>query len=84
MSNKSYELSTQYPGEKSGGIFYDTNAKSEKAKNILDLKDNYTNGLKNGNYFEFYPFGLDWETISKTYTSYKAQNQFIGLGRINA
>jgi hypothetical protein len=76
LSNKTYKLNTQYPSEKAGGIFYDGSAESDKAKNVLDLKDNYFNGLKNGNSFEFYPFGLDWKTIDDTHTAYKNQNQF--------
>lgn len=76
LTNKSYQLNTQYPTEKSGGIFYDESGKTDKAKNILDLKENYINGLKNGNPFEFYPFGLDWKTIDETHSSYKSQNQF--------
>lgn len=76
LSNKSYKLRTAYPGEKSGGIFYDTSGKSDNAKNVLDLKDNYINGLKNGNHFEFYPLGVDWKTIAQLHTTYAAQNQF--------
>lgn len=76
LTNKSYQLTTQYPTEKSGGIFYDEKGKTDKTKNILDLKENYINGLKNGNPFEFYPFGLDWKTIDETHSSYKNQNQF--------
>lgn len=76
LTNKSYKLTQLYPSEKSGGIFYDETGKSDKAKNILDIKENYTNGLKNGNPFEFYPFGLDWKTIDETHSSYKSQNQF--------
>lgn len=76
LTNKSYQLSTQYPTEKSGGIFYDETGKTDKAKNILDLKEGYINGLKNGNPFEFYPFGLDWKTIDATHSTYKSQNQF--------
>ncbi|MBB5645314.1 hypothetical protein [Pedobacter cryoconitis] len=76
LSNKSYKLRTAYPVEKSGGIFYDTSGKSDNAKNVLDLKDNYINGLKNGNHFEFYPLGVDWKTIAQLHTTYAAQNQF--------
>lgn len=76
LSNNNFELSTEYPSKKTGGIFYDLNAKSDKAKNVLDLKDTYLDGLKNGNYFEFYPLGIDWENISKLHNSYSSQNQF--------
>ena len=76
LSTQSYKLHTDYPGEKSGGIFYDVSGKTEKAKNVLDLKDNYVNGLKNGNHFEFYPLGVDWKTIDQVHTTYAAQNQF--------
>lgn len=76
LSNRNYKLETKYPNEKAGGIFYDANAKTDKSKNILDLKESYTNGLKKGNHFEFYPFGLDWNTINETHNAYKNQNQF--------
>jgi len=76
LTNKSYKLTQQYPSGKAGGIFYDETGKTDKEKNILDLKENYINGLKNGNPFEFYPFGLDWNTIDATHSSYKSQNQF--------
>ncbi|QNK61000.1 hypothetical protein H7F33_10395 [Pedobacter sp. PAMC26386] len=76
LSNKAYKLSTEYAGEKVGGVFYDASGKSDKAKNVLDLKDNYVNGLKNGNHFEFYPLGVDWKTIVQLHTTYSSQNQF--------
>lgn len=76
LSNNSYQLSTGYPSEKSGGIFYDESAKSDKAKNILDLKEGYVNGLKNGNNYEFYPLGLDWKNIDQLHSTYAGQNQF--------
>lgn len=76
LSNKSYKLRTDYAGEKTGGVFYDASAKSDKAKNVLDLKDNYINGLKSGHHFEFYPLGIDWANIDKLHASYSAQNQF--------
>lgn len=76
LSTKSYKLRTGYASEKSGGVFYDVSGKSDKAKNVLDLKDNYLNGLKDGNHFEFYPLGLDWKNIAELYTTYSSQNQF--------
>ena len=76
LSDQSYQLRTDYPSEKSGGIFYDEKGSSEKAKNILDLKDGYINGLKKGNHFEYYPLGLDWENIDQLRTTYQSQNQF--------
>ena len=76
LSNTAYRLSTGYPSEKSGGIFYDESAKSDKAKNVLDLKEGYINGLKNGQNFEFYPLGLDWKNIDQLHSTYAAQNQF--------
>ena len=76
LSAKSYKLRTDYVGEKAGGIFYDATGKSDQAKNIMDLKDNYVNGLKKGNHYEFYPLGVDWETIDKLHTTYISQNQF--------
>lgn len=76
LSNSAYKLSTVYPSEKSGGIFYDESAKSDKAKNILDLKEGYINGLKNGHNFEFYPLGLDWKNIDQLHITYAGQNQF--------
>ncbi|MGY0035750.1 hypothetical protein [Pedobacter sp. NJ-S-72] len=57
-------------------MFYDPNGKSDVAKNILDLKTNYINGLKNGNHFEFYPLGVDWKTIAELHTTYASQKQF--------
>jgi hypothetical protein len=76
LSNSAYQLSTAYPSEKSGGIFYDETAKSDKAKNVLDLKEGYINGLKNGQDFEFYPLGLDWKNIDQLHSTYAVQNQF--------
>ncbi|WP_367867245.1 hypothetical protein [Pedobacter sp. WC2423] len=76
LSNQSYQLRTAYSGEKTGGLFYDTSGQSEHAKNVLDLKDNYINGLNNGNHFEFYPLGVDWKTIAQLHTTYAAQQQF--------
>ena len=76
LSDQAYRLRADYPSVKSGGIFYDVNAKSENARNVLDLKENYINGLKDGHPFEFYPFGLDWKTISELHASYASQNQF--------
>ncbi|MEH3113767.1 hypothetical protein [Pedobacter terrae] len=76
LSSRAYQLSTAYPSEKSGGIFYDEAAKSAKAKNILDLREGYINGLKKGQNFEFYPLGLDWKSIDQLHTTYAAQNQF--------
>jgi hypothetical protein len=76
LSDKSYKLRTGYASEKTGGVFYDASATSDKAKNVLDLKDSYINGLKNGNHFEFYPLGLDWENIDKLHRAYSGQNQF--------
>lgn len=74
LSTKSYKLRTGYASEKSGGVFYDASATSDKTKNVLDLKDTYINGLKD--HFEFYPLGLDWENIDKLHKAYSSQNQF--------
>jgi hypothetical protein len=76
LSTKAYQLHTEYAGVKSGGVFYDASGKSDKAKNVLDLKDNYVNGMKNGSHFEFYPLGLDWKTIGQLQDTYKSQGQF--------
>ncbi|WP_442591214.1 hypothetical protein ACSBL2_08275 [Pedobacter sp. AW31-3R] len=76
LSVQSYQLHTGYPGEKSGGIFYDPTGKSDAAKNILDLKESYVNGMKDGNHFEYYPLGVDWKTIAELHTTYAAQGQF--------
>ena len=81
LSDQAYRLRTDYPSVKSGGIFYDVNAKSETARNVLDLKESYLNGLKDGHPFEFYPLGLDWKTISELHTSYTSQNQFNNFFR---
>jgi len=81
LSAKSYKLRTAYDGEKSGGIFYDATGKSDAAKNVLDLKDNYINGLKTGKPFEFYPLGLDWKTIDQLHATYKSQGQFTDFFR---
>lgn len=81
LSTHAYHLFTDYPGEKSGGIFYDNHAKTEKQKNILDLKEGYSNGLKSGNLYEFYPLGIDWKTIAETHDAYKSQNQFNDIFR---
>ena len=78
LSNQSYKLRTAYPSDKTGGVFYDSTGKSDKAKNVFDLKDSYINGLKNGQHFEFYPFGLDWENIEKLHATYPSQtNDFF-------
>lgn len=76
LSTTSYGLTTDYPSEKTGGIFYDSDGASETAKNVLDLKGSYVNGLKKGYNFEFYPLGVDWKTIDELHESYKQQNQF--------
>ena len=76
LSIKSYKLRTGYPSEKAGGVFYDPTGKSDAAKNILDLKESYVNGLKSGNHYEFYPLGLDWNTIGELHTTYADQSQF--------
>jgi hypothetical protein len=76
LSTKSFKLSTAYEGEKTGGIFYDPQGKSEVTKNILDLKDGYVNGGKKGSNYEFYPLGVNWKTIAELHDSYKEQNQF--------
>lgn len=76
LSTHSFKLSTDYTTEKSGGIFYDANGKSEVARNILDLKSGYINGLAKGKHFEFYPLGVDWNTIGQLHESYITQNQF--------
>jgi hypothetical protein len=76
LSDKSYKLHTNYGSEKSGGIFYDASGKTDQAKNVLDLKESYVNGLKNGKHYEFYPLGVDWKTIDELHTTYKTQNQF--------
>ncbi|MFV5692182.1 hypothetical protein ACM55K_09175 [Flavobacterium sp. LT1R49] len=77
LSNKSFKLSQEYGGEKTGGIFYDITGKDEKQKNLLDLnRETYVNGLQNNNNFEFYQFGLDWSTIGELKSVYQEQNQF--------
>lgn len=81
LSTKPYTLRTGYSGEKSGGLFYDESGQSDQAKNVLDLKDNYINGLKNGSYFEFYPLGLDWKTIGNLQKTYSSQGQFADFFR---
>lgn len=81
LSTKSFKLSTDYSGEKTGGIFYDPQGKSEGTKNVLDLKDGYVNGLKKGNNFEFYPLGVDWNTIDQLHEGYKEQKQFSDFFR---
>jgi hypothetical protein len=81
LSTKSYELKTDYPSEKTGGIFFDASGKSDQAKNVLDLKDTYINGLKKGDHFEFYPLGIDWKTINEMHETYKSQGQFNEIFR---
>jgi len=76
LSDQSYKLHTDYSSEKSGGVFYDLDSKSDQGKNVLDLKSTYINGLKNGNHFEFYPLGLDWKTIEALHKTYSSQRQF--------
>jgi len=76
LSAKAYQLRTAYPDEQSGGLFYDRDGKSNNTKNVLDLKADYSNGLKNGNHFEFYPLGVDWKTIAELHTTYSSQQQF--------
>lgn len=81
LSNTAYKLATKYEAEQSGGIFHDLQSKDAKGRNVLDLKANYLNGLKNGKHFEFYPLGLDWKTIDKTHTEYASQQQFADFFR---
>ncbi len=76
LSVNPYTLATTYPSPQAGGVFYETVANSKEAKNILDLKGNYLNGQPHGHSFEFYPFGIDWETINKLRETYQLQNDF--------
>jgi len=81
LSIQSFKLSNDYTSERSGGIFYDPNGKSQVEKNVLDLKDGYVNGLKKGSSFEFYPLGVDWNTVAELHNSYKEQGQFSDFFR---
>jgi len=86
LSNKTYKLSPKYPTVHSGGIFYDQTGKTEKDKNVLDLKDNYLSGVNKGNFFEFYPIGLDWKHIDKFHSTFTHlfRNLFIDLNNEDA
>ncbi|MFN8297276.1 MAG: hypothetical protein U0T69_13850 [Chitinophagales bacterium] len=80
LSNKSYNLSQEYGGEKKGGIYYDNSVQDENAKNVLELnKESYINGLKNNNNFEFYQFNLDWAHIEKAKSQMKIDDFFRKL-----
>lgn len=77
LANPALELSQHYRAGQTGGIFYDDNAKGEKAKNLLDVnKSTYINGLENNKNFEFYQSNLDWATINELKQSYQEQGTF--------
>lgn len=74
-------LTTDYPGVNTGGIFRDASGKSEKDQNVLDLQNNYINGLQQHMPFEYYPLGVSWATIADSRKDYLPQNQFNELFR---
>lgn len=76
LTDVKFKLVSHYPSEKSGGIFYDSKGTTEITRNVLDLKETYFNGLKEGKSFEIYPFGLDWKTIDEIHTAYVEKNDF--------
>ena len=57
-------------------MFNDAAGKTDREKNILDVKEGYFNGITEGKSFEIYPLGLDWKTIDETISAYKEQNLF--------
>ena len=77
LATDAYLLHTEYPGVKTGGIFRDLAGKTEKEQNILDLQPGYTQGKA----FEYYPLGVNWETIADTKREYALQGQFHDLFR---
>lgn len=78
LSNKPFSILQGYDKQKTGGIFYDSAGKAEKEINVLDMqRDKYINGVtRSKTYFEFYPFGLDWQTIGQLKDEYNKQNRF--------
>jgi len=81
LATDAYQLTTNYEGVNTGGIFHDAAGKTEKEQNVLDLQANYINGLSNNKAFEYYPLGINWATIEQTRKDYAEQNQFHELFR---
>jgi hypothetical protein len=81
LATDAYLLTTAYPGTKTGGLFRDLSAKTEKEQNVLDLQDRYINGASKNKTFEYYPLGVNWPTIEQTRKDYSEQNQFHDLFR---
>jgi hypothetical protein len=81
LAADAWALSTDYPGQNTGGIFHDAGGKSEKDQNVLDLQNAYINGLQQHKPFEYYPLGVSWATIAELRKDYVAQNQFNELFR---
>ncbi|MBB5395077.1 hypothetical protein [Mucilaginibacter sp. AK015] len=81
LATDAYRLTTEYPGAKTGGIFYDTGGKTDQERNVLDLQPGYINGMVENKPFEYYPLGVNWETIAQTRKDYADQGQFRDLFR---
>ncbi|UEG51458.1 hypothetical protein LLH06_10780 [Mucilaginibacter daejeonensis] len=70
LSANPYAIRTDYPNASIGGIFQDKMAQSEKQKNVLDVQSDYINGSLNDQAFEYYPLGVDWQTIEQVKADY--------------
>jgi hypothetical protein len=70
LSANPYVIRTDYPNASIGGIFQDQTAQNEKQKNVLDVQSDYINGGMNHQAFEYYPLGVDWQTIEQAKADY--------------
>jgi hypothetical protein len=76
LSQPNIKVKNRYGIANLGGVFNDAAGKTDREKNILDVKEGYFNGITEGKSFEIYPLGLDWKTIDETISAYKEQNLF--------
>lgn len=75
------QIRTEYSDRLLGGIFRDVNGASETARNVLDLKTKYFNGVGDGLALEIYPIGVDWATLDEVRSTYAASGDFNDLFR---
>ncbi|TWR26796.1 hypothetical protein FPZ42_07090 [Mucilaginibacter achroorhodeus] len=81
LSAEPYVLKTEYPEPGQGGIFRDEKAKDMQHQNVLDLQPSFFSAANNNNPFEYYPLGVDWETIAQAKKEYSSSGQFKDMFR---
>lgn len=75
------QFKTAYSNAQTAGLFTDPSGQNEQAKNVLDLQRGYLNRLAQHHPFEYYPLGVNWNTIDELHKEYAAQHQFDDLLR---